>query len=83
MNQRFLENETALMFGLDLYSFMERPVAWRCEMMAHLIMKRERERYVAFLQEKFDDEKKRREREASGTNPHAMQMRQWMLSNKG
>lgn len=76
MPQRYLEAEAALEFGLDLERFYRAAVVWRCEMMAHVIIKRQREGYIQERQMDWLREKTKREK-GKGSNPRDRHLAAW------
>lgn len=79
MSQRYLEAEAAILFGVDLASFLGLPLVRRCEMMAHLIIKRQREDYVQTRQHEWMRVQAKKGGGGRGESARDKQMRKWML----
>lgn len=76
MNLFLLSGETAAYFGMALDEFEAKPAVRRAEMMAHLVIKRQRENYEADLARRDQELVKKMEKEKR--KPAAVS--RWMLS---
>lgn len=76
MRRRYLECEAAILFGSRLDEFMRSPAYWRGEMMAHVILKRQREQYVDHVLHEWAKNKPKK----TGYNPVEAQKRRWAVA---
>lgn len=77
MNVRYLECEASIEFGCGgLDNFLRRAACWRAEMMAHVLLKAQREMYVEHLYKNQGNKKP----PAKGFDPFEALRRQFYVS---
>jgi hypothetical protein len=75
MGLRYLECEAAMAFGMGLREFLREPGYWRAAMIAHVVLKGDREAYVEEVLTQWVKNKNRKA--AAGEDPFERQRKQW------
>ena len=84
MSQRFLELEAAAFFGVTLDKFLRCEMHRRVEMMAHVIIRKQRESYVEHVMYEWMDRKAKRNKGGNkrpGRNPLADMHKMWGIKS--